>query len=107
VSTLPRGPLSSPRRPAALALALATAWVVWACSGPTGAGLAPRRFEFSRDTFAYANELYWQYDFDGDSGTTTVHARTEPVEYGQRCIAMVRAVRQFLLAAHSSQLAAA
>ena len=94
------GPSPSSRgRPAAFVLALATSWLVSACSSPAGAGLAPRRFDFSRDSFAYANELYWQYDFDGDSGITTVHARTEPVEYGQRCIAMVRAVRQFLLAA--------
>ena len=78
---------------------LATCCVVSACSTPAGEGLAPRRFEFSRDTLAFANELYWQYDFAADSGTTRVHARPEPVEYGQRCISMVMAVRQFLLAA--------
>lgn len=92
-----------PRRAArarrAGAAAFAAAWLALACSTPPGERLAPPRFEFSRDTFAWANELYWQYDGDGRARSRAARGGSEPVEYGQRCIVMARAVRQFLFAA--------
>jgi hypothetical protein len=92
-------PARRPRPPqAACALALALAISV-ACSSPPGRGPTARRFTFDADTFAWANELYWEYDFDHGAGAPAVHARPEPTEYGQRCIAMVRAAREFLRAA--------
>jgi hypothetical protein len=79
--------------------ALAAAWLALACASPPGERLAPPRFEFSRDTFAWANELYWQYDGDGRARSRAARGGAEPVDYGQRCIVMARAVRQFLFAA--------
>lgn len=83
----------------AAALSLATAWLLSACAAPAGGGLDGRRFDFSRDTFAYANELYWSYEFGAEPGATRFRGREEPVEYGQRCIAIARAARQFFRAA--------
>ncbi len=52
------------------------------------------RFVFERDTFAFANELVWQYRFDRAGRMTTV--RTEPPpQYALRCFVMVRSARQF------------
>jgi hypothetical protein len=82
----------------ALRLAALVLVVGLVSSGCTGAGpVAPggRPFDFARDTFAYTNDLYWSYD--GDAGAT--RARAEPVEFGQRCVNVVRAARQFFYAA--------
>ena len=54
-----------------------------------------RRFDFARDTFAYTNDLYWSYE--ADPGAT--RARHGPVEFGQRCVSLARAARQFFHAA--------
>lgn len=55
----------------------------------------PRRFEFGRDTFAFANELVWEYQFDGD-GRMSVRARAPRSNYTHRCFVLTRAARQFL-----------
>ena len=52
-------------------------------------------FDFNRDTFAYANQLRWQYQVDIASGTLAMSSRDEPARFGQRCPLMVRMVRQF------------
>jgi hypothetical protein len=53
-----------------------------------------RRFDFERDTFAFANELVWEYHFDATGQTRAV--RREPVpRYAHRCFGLVRAARQF------------
>jgi hypothetical protein len=62
-----------------------------ACADPGG-----RRFDFARDTFAYANDLYWRYD------AAAAPARNGPVEFGQRCISLVRSARQFFQTARFS-----
>ncbi len=53
------------------------------------------RFQFASDTFAFANELVWQYR--RDEATDSMHTfRTEPPpEYAHRCFVMVRSARQF------------
>ncbi|MCG8588454.1 MAG: hypothetical protein MJE66_04115 [Proteobacteria bacterium] len=58
----------------------------------------PRVFDFERDTFAFVNELYWDYTVDA-SGQQTGRAREEEVLFGQRCASMARAARQFFHAA--------
>jgi hypothetical protein len=66
-----------------------------------------RRFDFTRDTFAYTNDLYWTYDaapHDVAAGPPHGASRDPhaPVEFGQRCITVVRTARQFFLAARFS-----
>lgn len=54
-----------------------------------------RRFQFDRDTFAFANELVWEYRRDPATGKTTT-LRNEPApSYAHRCFVMVRSARQF------------
>ncbi len=53
-------------------------------------------FEFERDTFAFANELVWQYHFDPASGGTTVSRNHPAPAYSHRCFVVVRSARQFL-----------
>src|SRR4026208_2119748 len=55
-----------------------------------------RRLDFDRDTFAFANELVWEYHFDEATGATTTRRRVPPPDYALRCFVLVRAVRQFL-----------
>jgi hypothetical protein len=56
----------------------------------------PRRFEFERDAFAFANELLWEYRFDAASGKTTFSRREPKPAYALRCFVLTRAARQFL-----------
>ena len=56
----------------------------------------PRRFEFDRDSFAFANELHWAYHFDSATGKTTFSKRDPKPDYAHRCFVLTRAARQFL-----------
>lgn len=56
----------------------------------------PRRFEFERDSFAFANELIWEYRFDPTTGKTTFSRREPKPAYAHRCFVLTRAARQFL-----------
>jgi len=64
------------------------------------AAAATRRFEFERDTFAFANELHWEYRFDAVAGKTTFCKRIPKPAYAHRCFVLARAARQFLYHAH-------
>lgn len=65
------------------------------CAAPGNRAVSNRPFLFGRDTFAYANELVWEYRFDPVTGRTS-HARVEPAPtYTHHCFAMVRSARQF------------
>ena len=55
-----------------------------------------RRFDFSRDSFAFANELLWEYQFDPQTGRANFLRREPKPAYTLRCFVMVRAARQFL-----------
>lgn len=55
----------------------------------------PHRFEFGRDSFAFANELVWEYLPDAATGKTVAVPRRPKPEYSHRCFVLVRAVRQF------------
>jgi hypothetical protein len=65
---------------------------------PGGAAVAshPPRFEFDRDTFAFANQLHWAYHFDPATGRTTFRRRRPAPTYAHRCFVLIRAARQFL-----------
>src|SRR5438874_1437400 len=55
----------------------------------------PRKFQFGRDTFAFANELVWEYRFDA-SGKMSSQRREPKPAYTLRCFVLTRAARQFL-----------
>lgn len=56
----------------------------------------PRRFEFARDTFAFANELLWEYRFDATTDKMNFSKRQPKPDYAHRCFVLTRAARQFL-----------
>jgi hypothetical protein len=56
----------------------------------------PRRFDFARDSFAFANELLWEYQFDPATGNAAFQKREPKPDYAHRCFVLVRAARQFL-----------
>ena len=56
----------------------------------------PRRFEFSRDAFAFANELVWEYRPDPATGRMNFLPREPKPAYTHRCFVLTRAARQFL-----------
>lgn len=55
----------------------------------------PRLFQFERDTFAFANELVWQYHFDPATGAMKNSRTDPPPTYPHRCFVLVRSARQF------------
>ena len=55
---------------------------------------APRRFDYDRDTFSFANDTLRIYSVD-NAGRLTMRAREKPPEYAQRCFVMCRAALQF------------
>jgi hypothetical protein len=73
-----------------LALALLTG-----CAA-TGPGRSPvhRQFVFEKDTFAYPNELVWEYQYDAN-GKWTSHRRAYPPSYYQHCFVVSRSACQF------------
>ena len=54
-----------------------------------------RRFEFARDSFAFANELVWEYQMDAATGKRTLSSCDPKPEYAHRCFALARVARQF------------
>ena len=56
----------------------------------------PRRFEFHRDSFAFANELVWEYRLDAATGKMASRRCEPPPAYTHRCFVLTRAARQFL-----------
>jgi hypothetical protein len=56
----------------------------------------PRRFDFARDTFAFANELLWEYQFDAATNAMSFRKREPAPAYAHRCFVVTRAARQFL-----------
>jgi len=58
-------------------------------------GELPWHFDFARDTFAFANELLWEYSFDAATGKTTFTERDPKPDYALRCFVLARAARQF------------
>lgn len=56
---------------------------------------AIRPFDFARDTFAYRNELYWQYHHDPATGKTATRRNDPPPQYAHYCFVVARTARQF------------
>src|SRR6266404_5080237 len=54
---------------------LLTLTLLWGCAATPAAGTASIRcFDFNEDTFAYPNELLWEYSYDAN-GKWTTHKR--------------------------------
>jgi hypothetical protein len=53
-----------------------------------------RRFDFGKDTFAFANELVWIYEYDAN-GKWTTRSRDPKPTYWQHCFVLARATKQF------------
>jgi len=53
-----------------------------------------RPFDFQNDTFAFANQLRWVYQYD-DQGKWTTHTRYPKATYSQHCFVVARSARQF------------
>jgi hypothetical protein len=80
-------------------VALAMLWAAWvACvpaPGPTLVAANERPFDFSRDTFAFANELQWRYRVDPATGEVTPDGPNPDAKYHTRCFVLSRSARQF------------
>ena len=75
-------------------LLIGVAIALTGCATSQPATSASRRFVFERDTFAYANELVWEYHYDEHGNW--VHNRREPKpDYTHRCFVVARAAKQF------------
>jgi hypothetical protein len=67
-----------------------------ACAGqPFAQAANPRRFAFERDTFAFHNELTWEYRTDPVAGTTTMVKASADAKYTLHCFVLARSARQF------------
>jgi hypothetical protein len=74
---------------------MAAAHITNPASQDVPATSTPHRFVFERDTFAFANELLWEYRFDAATGRTTTLVRQPKPEYTLRCFVLTSAVRRF------------
>src|ERR1041385_8180996 len=63
------------------------------CSGET----ATRSFSFFHDTFAFRNELIWEYLIDEKTGAVTTRKNEPRPTYAHRCFVVVRSAKQFFL----------
>jgi hypothetical protein len=56
--------------------------------------VATRAFDFRRDTFAFTNQLKWEYSF-GTNDEWSAHERTPPPDYALHCFVLTRAAERF------------
>ena len=65
------------------------------CASRSPQAGSSRPFDFTRDTFAYTNELVWAYSIDPETKEQSWHLRNQSPEYSHHCFVMVRSARQF------------
>jgi len=75
-------------------LLLLIACLCGCASGRPPAAAESRKFEFSKDTFAYANELVWEYAYDANGHWTTRRRQPKPT-YALHCYVVARSAYQF------------
>lgn len=63
-------------------------------TSPANSAADRRSFDFQRDTFAYANDLVWEYHHD-ERGKWVSHARQPKPDYTHHCFVVARSARQF------------
>jgi hypothetical protein len=66
------------------------------CANVPRGQVSTRPFDFQKDTFAFANELKWVYEYDA-RGKWTTHDRIPRPEYWQHCFVLARGAKQFFL----------
>src|SRR5262245_53131628 len=81
-------------RVAALALLSLVMLVSGCATSHVNRAASSRPFLFDQDTFAYPNELTWEYRFDA-KGKWSGHKRQPPPEYALHCFVVARTARQF------------
>jgi hypothetical protein len=64
------------------------------CATSTPSASGSRRFIFEQDTFAYANELVWEYHLD-EHGKWTHRSREPKSDYTHHCFVVARSAKQF------------
>src|SRR5215204_3527340 len=68
-------------------------WLLLCGCGSTKQPATDRRFDFGTDTFAYANELVWEYEYD-ENGKWTSHQRLPKPNYTHHCFVVAKAAQQ-------------
>src|SRR2546423_444172 len=58
---------------------------------------AARSFDFFRDTFAFRNELVWEYLIDEKTGAMTTRKNDPAPAYAHHCFVVARSAKQFFL----------
>src|SRR5438067_8713701 len=93
----PKSNVANPVATVVLVTALAFAFLLCGCttSRPSSSPSA-HRFDFQRDTFAFPNELRWEYFYDANGKWTTRNREPKP-SYSQHCFVLARSTRQFFL----------
>lgn len=69
-------------------------WLFAGCATSRPLTKNPRPFEFQHDTFAFANELVWDYYFDAD-GKWSHKPHEPPPDYTHHCFVVAHSVQQF------------
>lgn len=75
-------------------LCLALVLIAGCATGPKPLASSTRRFDFKQDTFAYPNELVWEYYYNSN-GVWTTHRREPKPTYALHCVVVARSARQF------------
>src|SRR4051812_4407033 len=78
------------------AISLLLVFVLCGCASTRQGITTSRSFDFQRDTFSFANELVWTYEYDAN-GKWTTHRRQPRPDYTQHCFVLSRSTRQFFL----------
>jgi hypothetical protein len=76
-------------------LGLAAALCGCAAPAPTLISATDRPFDFARDTFAFANELEWNYRIDPTTDQISHEGSNRQAQYTKRCFVLSRSARQF------------
>lgn len=79
----------------ALQLLLLTSLLTGCATSRSRPAASDRDFAFHHDTFAFANELKWTYEYDAITGEIRTEPREPPPEYSHHCFVLARAARQF------------
>src|SRR5436189_4844008 len=69
-------------------------WAGCASTNDTKSSGSARSFNFSTDTFSYANGLVWEYEFDANGKWTSRRREPRP-SYSQHCFVVSRSACQF------------
>ena len=77
-------------------IAILLAIQCFGCATSRRTTTADHKFQFQQDTFAFPNELVWEYHYDS-KGNWVSNRRNPPAKYSQHCFVLARSTRQFFL----------